>query len=257
MIAADAQDVLQGLDQLLNDNCGDVTTRQDAEELRERVDRTLNRTREWLTSQDAKGLNLPSEVSKDIAAWTAEELLPVIMPLYPLAQDITDTNQLIRLLYGEIRRVSNLKFQNRFVKDSHLAAEFLFDRADALLYAAKKWGGHECYLQAMLAGSQLGWLRDERFVFPALELPNYESRLTAVACLAFLQSEDGNKRLRQVAVADNNPAVREAALWACGFASVEEIKELLRSRSKDDPNERVRNFAITALEQVEISWWAM
>jgi HEAT repeats len=257
MIAADAQDALQELDQLLNGDCGDAVTRRDAEELRDQVDGILNRTHEWLNSRDSKGLTLPSEVSKDVAAWTAEELLPVMMPLYPQAQDITDPNQLIRLLYGEIRRVPNPKYQNRFAKDRHLAAEFLFDRTDALLYAAKKWGGHECCLQAMLAGSQLGWLRDERFVFPALELTNYESRLTAVACLAFLQSEDGNKRLRQIAVEDNNPSVREAALWACGFAGVEEIKELLRSRSKDDPNRRVRNFATAALEQVEISWWAM
>ncbi|MBD0328235.1 MAG: hypothetical protein ICV68_17580, partial [Pyrinomonadaceae bacterium] len=197
MIAADAQDALQELDQLLNGDCGDAATRRDAEELRDQVDGILNRTREWLSSRDSKGLTLPSEVSKDIAAWTAEELLPVIMPLYPQAQDITDPNQLIRLLYGEIRRVPNPKYQNRFAKDQHLAAEFLFDRTDALLYAAKKWGGHECCLQAMLAGSQLGWLRDERFVFPALEQTNYEARLTAVACLAFLQTEEGNKRLRQ------------------------------------------------------------
>jgi hypothetical protein len=257
MIAADAQDALQGLDQLLNGEYGDVATRRDAEELRERVYGTLDRTREWLNARDSEGLGLPAEVSKVIPGWTAEELLPVIMPLYPLAQNITDTNQLIRLLYGEIRRIPNPKFQSRFAKDPHLAAEFLFDRTDALLYAAKKWGGHECCLQAMLASSQLGWLRDERFVFPALELTNYEARLAAVACLAFLHSEESNKRLQQVIVEDSNAAVREAALWACGFAGVEEIRELLRNRSKEDPNERVRNFAAAALEQVEISWWSM
>jgi hypothetical protein len=178
------------------------------------------------------------------------------MPLYPSAQKLTDSNRLVGLL-KKVRRIPNPIYTHRFCKDHQKAAEYVFDRTDVLLFAATRWGGHECCFQAMLAKSQLGLLRDARFVFPVLKRESFEERLTGVACLAFLWSDKGNQLLREIATSDSNPSVRQSALWACGFAEVEWIRDLLGERSKDDPSASVRNFAKAALEQAETSWWAM
>jgi hypothetical protein len=258
LVAGDAREALTGLDRILEDKSGDAATRRDAEELHEQVCRILEGADEWLAAHAAERQSLPPEVSRAVPTWTAAELLPVLMPLYPHAQSITDTNQLIRLLHGEIRRIPNSEHTNRFSKDPRLAAEYLFDRTDALLYAAKKWGGRECCLQAMIASSQLGWLRDARFVFPALESKSYEARLAGVACLAFLQTDEGNRRLLRLAVEDDSPAVREAALWACGFAGVEGILGILNGLSERDLSTGIlRGVAEAAIAQHETSWWAL
>jgi hypothetical protein len=96
-----------------------------------------------------------------------------------------------------------------------------------------------------------------RFIIPVLKRKSFEDRLTGVACLAFLQSDKGNQRLKEVAISDPNPSVRQSALWACGFTGVGGIRDLLNKRSKEDLSDSVRNFAKEALEQDGTSWWAM
>lgn len=257
MIAADAENISRALDRFLGSNHGESATRDEAKALHEQVCGDLIKVREWLGPRAAQNQGCPSDVIMSTPTWTAEELISIIKPLYPQAQQITDLNQLIRLLWGKIRRVPNPDFQHRFSKDSKLAAEFLFDRTDALLYAAKKWGGHECCFQAMLASSHLGWLRDDRFIFPVLKLKSFEERLIGVACLAFLQTRKSREQLRKIAVEDPSPAVREAALWACGFAKVEGAADLFVSRCTDETNPSVRMFAEAALNKDDASWWTV
>jgi hypothetical protein len=105
------------------------------------------------------------------------------------------------------------------------------------------------------ASPYLGFLRDARFVFPVLKRENFEDRLTGIACLAFLWSDKGNQLLREIAISDPNPSVRQSALWACGFAGVEEARALLNYHGKDDASASVRDFARAALEKAESSWW--
>src|SRR5205085_7303454 len=114
-------------------------------------------------------------------------------------------NKLIRLVFHSIRRVPNPGFRSRFNQKPDEAAEYLFDRTDALLYAAQKWGGYECCFQSALAASNLGLLRDARFVFPLLSMKPFDDRLTGVACLAFLQTEESIERLKDAAVGDPSP----------------------------------------------------
>jgi hypothetical protein len=114
-------------------------------------------------------------------------------------------------------------------------------------------------LQAMLAGHELGRLRDPRFVFPALREKNFEIRLAAVACLAFLWSDEGNKRLRRVAVNDEDAGVRQSALWAYCFAGGKSAREMLSERAKNDRDAIVRAFARGLLETElgSYSYWAV
>jgi len=257
LISADTESTLTALTKLLESQQGDKETRAEAEEVLSSARNMNKRVREWLNSSSLERLECPKEVSTNVPTWTAGELLSVLKPLYPHAQKITDPNSLIRLLFGVVRRVPNPHFIYRFSKDPDAAAEFLFDRTDALLYAAKKWGGRECCLQAMMAGSQLGRLRDAKFIVPVLKRKAFEDQLIGVACLAFLQTPEAKKLLRNVAVRDKNPSVRQAALWACGFSSIEGLQGLISNRVKDETDVRVRDFAASALNADSTAWWFM
>jgi len=223
----------------------------------EHIEQTADATLEWLASPGPDEPSLPSEVMTEVPTWTAAEFLQVVKPLYPLAGEIESTHKFIRLMHGRVRRIANPEFDSRFSDDLRAAAEFFYDRTDALIYAATHWGGPECFLQATIAKQELGRLRDPRFVFPALEVRCFETRLAGVACLAFLWSDEGNERLRRMATDDPDPGVRQSALWAYGFAGGKGASRFLKERAKHDSNTRVREFAVTALEMRDVSWWAL
>jgi hypothetical protein len=235
----------------------DGTTRREAEGLKERLEQAAQATLKWLATCGSDGLSLPGDVSTAVPCWTAMEFLQVVKPFYPMAENITSTNKFITLMHEQVRRVPNPEFDSRFSDDQRKAAEFLFDRTDALLYTARQWGGTECCLQAMLASRELGRLRDARFILPALDAKSFEARLAAVACLAFLWSDEGNDRLKRMVNEDTDSGVRQSALWAYGFAGGEGSREMLVDKSQNDANSRVREFASQALEADDESWWKM
>ncbi len=228
-----------------------------ADDLRKHIEDTWSTARDWLDSYGLDDPRLPKEVNTNVPSWTADELLEVVRPLYPRARKLKKGTRLIPLMGDAIRRILNPGYTNRFSKDQRLASEYLFDRTDALIYIAKEWGGYECCLQATLAANELGTLRDTRFVFPALEAPDFNARLSAVACLAFLSSEFGNEHLRAISINDPDPGVRQSALWAYGFTGAADAQEVLVSRSKEDADDRVRAFAHDLLRVSQDSWWLL
>lgn len=244
------------LEEIVEDNSIDGATRNEVHTLQQRTEEIAEKTRHWLDSCDVDDSCIPTEIDTSVPGLTSEELLIILKPLYPQAEKITTPSRLITLKYNSIRRTPNPAFVSRFAKDPCVAAEFLYDRTDALLYIAKQWGGTECCLQAMLASNELGRLRDTRFVFPALESNSFETRLAGIACLAFLWSAEGNECLRKIAVEDGEPGVRQSALWAYGFAGASDVQELLFERSRNDDNVSVRDFANNAMSLDEKGWWA-
>jgi hypothetical protein len=223
-------------------------TREEAKKLRTFVTKADEEAAEMLSSYSAYARLVAAEISTEIPRWTAEELLPVISPLYPSTRKPGSHLKLVTHLSRYIRRFPNPDFESRFSKDAHTATEFFFDRTDALLFMAKKWGGCECRLQSNLASYALGWLRDPRFIFPALESEDFNERLTAVSCLAFLWSDEGNEVLRRIATDDQDYGVRQSALWAYGFATGSEGISFIKSRAHEDSDARVREFAENMLQ---------
>jgi hypothetical protein len=211
--------------------------------LQENVSKLIIDAEEWIHVNKIANLNLPVDVDENTPAWTSEELLSVLKPIHPALQNVKTANKVITLLSDEIRRVSNPEFRMRFSRNPQEAALFLFDRTDALLVTALRAGGYECCMQAMLAVNELGYLRDERFVIPALKSDVFEERLSAVACLAFLRSEKGNEGLRKSMLEDPDPNIREAATWAFAFASEPNSIPIVEQLAKTDPNHNVRDFA--------------
>jgi len=249
--------VQQELEEIVADNNIDGATRNEVHTLQQRIEEISERTRQWLDSCVVNDSCLPAEIDTSVPGLTSKELLTILKPLYPQAEKITNPAQLITLKYNSIRRIPNPAFVSRFAKEPRIATEFLYDRTDALIYAAKQWGGSECCLQAMLASNELGFLRDPRFVFPALESTNFETRLAGVACIAFLWSDEGNRWLRYIAANDPDPGVRQSALWAFGFISYQEALKLASRLAENDINANVRSFAIKVIEASEAEMWVL
>jgi hypothetical protein len=229
----------------------------EANEFHRQMVEIADATSGWLNRNAPNDSYLPLEVDTNVPGLTANELLEMVKPFYPTSQKLKKGANLISLIGDAIRRVTNREYVNRFNKDQRLASKYLFDRTDALIYIAKEWGGYECCLQATLAANELGWLRDPRFILPALEAPDFNARLSAVASLAFLSSELGNERLRVLAINDPDSGVRQSALWAYGFAGGSNAQELLVNCSKEDKDSRVRTFAQNVLNVSQDSWWVL
>jgi len=257
LILADTRRIMEAVEQLFENQTMDAFTRKEAVKLRDLVSRISKDAEQWLSTQDVSDYNLPQEVATEVPGWTAEELLPYLLPVYPRARRVRVPNEIVRLLSKDedIRRVPNPKFNSRFNQDPLLAAEYLYDRADALIYVASSGRGYECRLQAHFARNELGWLRDSRFILPILNSKNFNERLAAVSCLAFLWSDEGRERLRELATTDPDPGVRQSALWAYGFSRGDYAPELLSSIVQKDTDVCVRDFAFKCLEADGDFWW--
>jgi hypothetical protein len=190
-----------------------------AKDLSASIAATLERTRFWLSERSTTH-HMPSSVTVERTGWTAEELLRVIQPLYPTAQRVKQIHKIVSLLHDKILRRPNPIFTSRFSGDRFSAAESVFDRTDSLLFAARQWGGEEAFFQANIATVELGRLRDARFVLPVLQDADFERRLMAVACLAFLSpTPDIVNALQRASVDDADFNVRAAAAWAYRLAT--------------------------------------
>lgn len=204
--------------EILGSAHADSITLQAANTLLQEATERLRRVEEHVAQRAPGWPNLPDDVSVATPGWTAAELQTEFESLYPRASEVDAPKKLVPLLQKAIRRVRNPEFERRFESKPNIAAEYLFDRTDALICAATRWGGVECRLQAMLAKAELGRLRDARFITPMLASKNFDVRLRAVSCLAFLQDPETLNDLRRVAEDDPESGLRDSAYWAYGFA---------------------------------------
>jgi hypothetical protein len=267
-VAADVARAIAALERVLNTSVADEGERATvlaAKRLRAEMGVALGEATDWAARRRARlslestcGAEpaiLPVDVDPTIPGWTAEELLPVIADLYPRARSVGRPVELVRLLSKPLRRVPNPEFVDR-ARGRRQGAEYLFERTAALLYAAKEWGGRECVMQAAFAEAALGEFRDARFVIPALGAPSVRVRLIAVSCLAFVWSDEGTQRLRQVAAADRDGGVRAAALWAYAFSGGSDVPAMLEAAAAD-PHPRVQDLVARAQSGGTSRWWRL
>lgn len=258
LVRAESESLRNDIDELLRENACDRATGNEAELLREKVNEVMETAAEWLVRNNVDGLDVPQNVSLTIPGWTAAELLQALQPIYPMAKELESPQRLTMLVSSRIRRFLNPEFESRFSKIPGKASEYLYDRTDALLFAATRWGGQECRMQAMMVQSEIGSLRDPRFIYPALRSKVMEERLLGVAGLAFLWSDEGNALLRNAALNDVETGLRQSALWAYGFAGGEGAEELLQQQAERDPDERARAFFKDMAEYLAVNeglWW--
>lgn len=213
------------------------------------------RINEWLENKYSQFPLLPKIVNNKIEGLTAHELLDLLNPFYHRLQSIKPQNSLQSLIGNSIRRFPNPEFERINLKDPRLAAEYLYDKTDALIYIAKTWGGPESRLQANLASNELGLLRDAAFVLSDLDNDNFNVRLSAIACLAFLQSEKSNEKLRNIAINDIDAGIKQSALWAYGLMGGKNVINFIEERSLQDKDSRVKNFAAKLIGNYSGKWF--
>jgi hypothetical protein len=255
MVQSDAKRAKLNIERLLNTKCGSTETRGQAENFLVQVLEVYGQIQLWLKDNHRLVAEYPFTISSMPPTWTGAELHAFLKPFYPVAQSTIDPNKVVRSMFRHIRRIPNPNFRSRFSRNPDEAPNHLFDRTDALIYAAQKWGGYEAYFQASLAAFNLGLLRDARFVLPLLNMRKFDDRLAGVACLAFIQTEIAMERLRAAAVQDNSSIVREAALWACGFIEGKLAKDLFIGQQERDTDPRLRDFCRTAQQFDARDWW--
>jgi hypothetical protein len=194
---------------------------------------------------------LPETLDTVVPAWTTDEVWQALRGRYTAVfENGTRKNLMDTISKSGVRRVSDQRYHGGGRRTVY------FDRTEALLFAALQWGSHECSMQASICVSELGDLRDHRFVMQELSSPKVETRLRAVACCAFLSSEACLHRLRGTATTDSDIGVREVALWAYGFAGGNDAIELMRqaiSGPQQLPNKRHFEAAI----RHGLDWWSM
>ncbi len=96
-------------------------------------------------------------------------------------------------------------------------------------------------MQAAMVRDNLGLLCDLNFVLPALSSVNFNERLVAVSCLAFLQDQNAIGYLFETCLNDLDAGVRESAIWAYAFLGGN-IKTLAAEVRKGEKNVTVLEF---------------
>lgn len=200
--------------------------------------------------------DLPEEIENKPQGLVVGELKSYLSNYYPKAASIKGEKGLRGLLKNTIRKYTNPDFIRTNYNDPQKAAKYLYDKTSMFFRIANQWGGVESRLQAGLAYKELGELRDYRFVEPSLSDKDFNKRLTAVACVAFLASNECKNKLMDMAECDPEYGVRQSCLWAYGLIeemSQKSIKWIFQ-RSHQDKDERVRNFATKLLETEKGKW---
>ncbi|MHB1313343.1 MAG: HEAT repeat domain-containing protein [Gemmatimonadaceae bacterium] len=197
----------------------------------------------------------PEGVRSNGLTLSTEGLRELFAPFSQTVRNLQRASELVPRFARMIRRVKNPDFAGRQQHDKRLATEWWFDRTDALLYAAKQWGGIRVRLNAILAETELGQLRDARFAVASLKTKVPDVRMRAIAALAFLQPANCGELIADHARNDADPGVRETALWAAGFVGWPGANDLLLDAEKRDELPRVRSAARVMRATGEAWWW--
>jgi hypothetical protein len=258
-VLAEASSVTSELRSLILEPVVPESPRSAAQVIVQESEKLCHELTRWLAPQQLRYPDLPVCVSPDAPGWTSNEVIQALGGLYPPLDRLAAGPRIASLISMKIRRVSNARYQTRWSQNPVEAASMLFDKTDALISFAIRCGGRECAGQAALAKHELDRLRDDRFVIPSVCIGNWEKRLVGVACLAFLWSERGTKALREIAVADQDPGVRQAALWGYGFSGGEGAIALAEQRMRSDCNSQTREFASRVLDATASNqdWWSV
>lgn len=198
--------------------------------------------------------NLPLNGKINPNGWTKHKLKEALPPFYHRLSKINSDNYFQSLTGEIIKCFPTPNFKRTNSKEPQFAAEYLYDESDGLIYKAKEWGGVEYRYHATIASNELGMLRDASFVIPALESNDFNHRLSAVSCLAFLPCEEESKKLLNTALNDLDAGVRQSALWAYGLINGENAIPFIKERSLQDENPKVRKFAQFLIENSSRVW---
>lgn len=189
------------------------------------------------------------------ATLATEEVLTMVRTRgYVRALRAKNATELVALLSHRILRLEN----DEFAGWRRQASEYLFERTDAMLFAAIEWGGGTAVLFAQLARQELGQLRDARFIRAGLMHPRFDARMASAAALGFLPGDsETDACLARTVLEDSDAGVRRAALWAYGAGARPGLQALLERVVEDEKHRDVVALARGALADGDSVWWTI
>lgn len=216
-----------------------------ATDLLTKVKKTLVKVELRLSGMSIDKRHLPPEITQQTIMLNSEEMGKLLKPLLYKARKYKFDHKVADLIGRELKRSPNPEYRPYFSGNSgfNIMSRYLFDRFDVLIYAAQQVGGSFCRMMSAMAKAEMGSLRDPRFIMPMLNSDNFEHRLGAAACLAFLQIPEYKDRLFQLALNDPDSGVRKVALWSIAFGKGNKLQTLLETVRMNEKNEQVLNLS--------------
>lgn len=182
-------------------------------------------------------------------------LQALVAPFSATVAKMSSAQQVTRHFAKAIDRVKNASFVGRRSGSFLESAEYLFDAFSARQYVAEQWGGPYCRLMASKAGTEVGDLRDWRYVVEGLQTEDSSQRMRVIAGLAFLGAIEAAPELELRAINDVDEGVRVSALWALGFLTGQASAEVVRDAGVRDPSSTVQRKARNFEKVGDLWWW--
>lgn len=201
--------------------------------------------------------SLPYKENRQRVLLDSTEITNYLNPFLIKVKEAKNGAKVADLIGRQIKKHFNQKYKPNFVGSNGESAvpRYLFDQFDLITYTAQQIGGNLCRTLAMMAQSEMGELRDARFLLPMLESQNYEHRLGAAVCLAFLQNSDYEKYIYDLALHDVDAGVRKVALWAYVFMNGNRIAELTTKIKELETHHQVLKLLLQIEEIGSESIW--
>ena len=197
--------------------------------------------------------SLPHKINGQKNLLDSTEITNYLKPFLTKVKEADSEARTADLIGRQIKKHFNHQYKPTFAGKSNENAvpRYLFDKFDLITYTAQQIGGNLCRALAIMAQSEMGELRDGRFLLPMLESENYEHRLGATVCLAFLQNSEYEKHIYDLAILDKDAGVRKIALWAYIFMQGNSFTELIAKIKECETHKQVLEF-ITRIEEIGV-----
>lgn len=254
LIKQEAHRIINELQDVTNDKRINKRFYEDANDLLTEIKKVLAQVELQIPTVKVDKRNLPVKITQQTAMLSSQQLSKMLKPLLYKARKYEFDHKVADLFGRDLRRHVNPAYRPVFTGSCEINAvsRYLFDQFDALINAAHKVGGSLSRMLAAMVKVEMGNLRDSRFVMRMLDSENYEHRIRAAACLAFLRIPEHEDTLFQTVLNDPDSGVRKVALWSYAFRGGAKIKMLLGSIGRQEKNEQVldlskRLFEVSAL----------
>lgn len=197
--------------------------------------------------------SLPCKINGQRNLLNSTEITNYLKPFLTKVKEANSEARTADLIGRQIKKHFNHQYKPIFAGNSkeNTVPRYLFDKFDLVTYTAQQIGGNLCRALAIMAQSEMGELRDGRFLLPMLESENYEHRLGATVCLAFMQNLEYKKHIYELALFDEDAGVRKIALWAYVFMQGNRIAELIAKIKECETHHQVLEF-ITKIEEIGV-----
>jgi len=205
----------------------------------------------WLTFHRSSAEAAPTGILVDPGGMTTKAVHAELQLVREFAA--VPSNNTVNLTNNVLQR-PNPDYVDGRQSTSREGTRYLYDDAHVFAYIARHCGGPTCRLLSQWAISEVGELRDARFVYAALRTEAPQNRMRLVAGLGLMHAAGSESAVLECAQNDSHAGVRETALWALGMLIGNAATDEIRRAELEDEDHRVRQAA-SRFRRLDHCWW--